>query len=241
MSTPGCARRRLSLLPLFLLCTTVWSVLSGEGAWGGVLKGTVHFTGSAIGSKKLSVTVDQYVCGKEKDAEDLVLTPNRGIRNTVVWLQTAPPGAKWEGLSAPVQMDQKECMFTPRVVVVSAGGTVEFLNNDRLLHNLHSAGSHDNPAFNRTQPKGRTIPIVFRRPEIIRVDCDLHPWMRAWVVVAEHPFYALTNDQGEFTIANVPAGSYTLRVWQESLGTVSRIVTVNDTAVTTVNVEMAPK
>jgi hypothetical protein len=116
---------------------------------------------------------------------------------------------------------------------------VEFLNNDRLLHNLHAGSPRENPAFNRTQPKGRTIPIVFKRPEIIRVDCDLHPWMRAWVVVAEHPFYALTNDQGEFTLANVPAGQYTLQVWQESLGTVARAVIVTDAAATTVTVEMA--
>jgi hypothetical protein len=82
---------------------------------------------------------------------------------------------------------------------------------------------------------------VFKRPEIIRVDCDLHPWMRAWVVVAEHPFYALTNDQGEFTLANVPAGQYTIQVWHERLGTVGRAVTVNDAAATTVTVEMAPR
>jgi hypothetical protein len=82
---------------------------------------------------------------------------------------------------------------------------------------------------------------VFKRPEIIRVDCDLHPWMRAWVVVAEHPFYALTNHQGEFTLANVPAGSYAIQVWHERLGTLTRAVTVNDAAVTNVTVEMAPR
>jgi len=234
--------RRAKLRPsLLLLCATAWSVLPGELAWGGAIKGTVRFTGSALELKKVTVTVDQYVCGKEKDAEDLVLTRDRGIRNTVVWLQTGPPGTKWEGASSPVQMDQKQCVFVPRVVVVPAGGTVEFLNNDRLLHNLHSAAPRENPTFNRTQPKGRTIPIVFKRPEIVRVDCDLHPWMRAWVVVTEHPFYALTNDQGEFTLANVPPGQYTLQVWQESLGIVTRAVTVSDTAVTTVTVEMAPK
>jgi plastocyanin len=237
-ATTGRGKLRPSLL---LLCATIWSLLPGGSAWGGAIKGTVRYTGSALDSKKVAVTVDQYVCGKEKDAEDLVLARDRGIRNTVVWLQTGPPGAKWEGPLSPVQMDQKECVFVPRVVVVPAGGTVEFLNNDRLLHNLHSAVSRENPAFNRTQPKGRTVPIVFKRPEIIRVDCDLHPWMRAWVVVTEHPFYALTNDQGEFALANVPAGQYTLAVWQESLGTVTRAVTVGDTAVTTVTVEMAPK
>jgi hypothetical protein len=116
---------------------------------------------------------------------------------------------------------------------------VEFLNTDRLLHNLHS-NSTGNPTFNRTQPRGRTIPLVFKKAEIIRVDCDLHPWMRAWVVVAEHPFYAVTNDQGEFMLDNVPPGEYTLQLWQESLGTVTQDVTVRDEA-TTVTVEMRQK
>jgi plastocyanin len=226
---------------LLLLCAMAGAAFAPALSWAGAVKGHVRFVGASLGAKKIAVTTDQYVCGKEKDAEDLVVARDRGIKNAVVWLQTPPPGTKWDGPSLPVQTDQKECVFVPRVVVVPAGGTVEFLNNDRLLHNLHAAGPRENPAFNRTQPKGRTIPIVFKRPEIIRVDCDLHPWMRAWVVVAEHPFYALTNEQGEFSLANVPAGQYTLQVWQESLGTATRAVTVSDAPVTTVTVEMTPK
>jgi plastocyanin len=124
-----------------------------------------------------------------------------------------------------VEMDQKGCVFVPRVVLVPAGGTVEFLNSDRLLHNLHST-SQDNPTFNRTQPRGRVIPIAFARPEIIRVNCDLHSWMRGWVVVADHPFYAMSDDNGEFALSGVPPGKYTLQIWQESLGISSQDVTV---------------
>jgi plastocyanin len=186
------------------------------------------------------VTVDHSVCGKEKDAEDIVLSPEKGIRNVVVSLQSPPAGAKWPVALPIVQMDQEQCMFVPRVVVVPVGGTVEFLNSDRLLHNLHS-DSKGNPIFNRTQPRGRTIPIVLKEPEIIRVDCDLHPWMRAWVVVADHPFYAVTNDQGEFMLDNVPPGEYTLKLWQESLGAMTKDVTVRDEATTTVTVEMSQK
>jgi carboxypeptidase family protein len=116
-------------------------------------------------------------------------------------------------------------MFVPRVVLVPVGGTVEFLNSDRLLHNLHSV-SRENPSFNRTQPKGRAIPIEFARPEIIRMNCDLHSWMRGWVIVADHPFYALSNEAGEFTLPDVPPGKYTLEIWQEALGTTTREVTV---------------
>ena len=216
-----------------VLVATGLGFVAATAASAAAIKGTVQFVGGAVDQKKLSVTVDQFVCGKDKDSEDLVLSPQRGIRNAVVSLATPPPGAKWEFSAAPVFLDQKQCVFTPRVILVPVGGTVEFLNSDRLLHNLHSA-SKSNPAFNRTQPKGRAIPITFAKPEIVRIGCDLHGWMRSWVVVIEHPFYAVTGAGGEFTLNNVPPGKYTLSVWQESLGTMTKDVTVGDTDATVV-------
>ena len=135
--------------------------------------------------------------------------------------------------TAPVFLDQRQCVFIPRVALVPAGGTVEFLNSDRLLHNIHST-SRANAVFNRTQPKGRTIPITFTKPEIVRISCDLHGWMRAWVVVMEHPFHAVTGSAGEVAPTNVPPGKYTLNVWHEALGAVTKDVTVGDTDATTV-------
>jgi plastocyanin len=204
-----------------------WALLMTGTARAGTIKGHVRFTGPVTDQKALPVTTDQYVCGKEKDAEDLVLSPDKGIRNAVVWLKSVPPGATRQAPSAPVPLDQKQCAFTPRVIVVPVGGTVDFLNNDRLLHNIHSQ-SKGNPTFNRTQPKGRAIPITFTKPEVIRIDCDLHPWMRAWVVVAEHPFYAVTGASGEFTLGSLPPGPYTLTVWQETLGMVTKDVTLGE-------------
>ena len=75
----------------------------------------------------------------------------------------------------------------------------------------------------------------------MRVDCDLHPWMRAWVVVIEHPFYVITDEQGEFTLDNVPAGKYTLQVWQETVGSTTKDVTVSDRGITTLTIEMGQK
>ncbi len=225
-------------MPLFVLvCVAAWCLTAAGSAWAGTVKGTVRFTGAGTEQKMLPVILDQNVCGKEKEAGALVLSPDKGIRNAVVSLRLPPAGAKWAGLAPPVQMDQKECVFVPRVVVVPVGGTVEFLNTDRLLHNLHSLGT-ENRTFNRTQPKGRTIPIVFKKPEIIRVDCDLHPWMRAWVVVADHPFYTVTTDRGEFILDNLPPGTYTVQVWQETLGTVTKEVTVSDQGITPLTMEM---
>ena len=203
----------------------------------GTIKGTVRLKGGPVAQRKLPITIDQYVCGQEKDAEDLVVSPDRGIRNAVVSLQTPPPGAKWEPTASTVKIDQKLCVFVPRVIVTPVGGTVEFLSSDPLLHNIHSF-STASPSFNRAQPKGRTIPVVFKAPEIVRVDCDLHSWMRAWVVVADHPYYAVTGDRGEFVLENVPPGKHTIRIWQERLPGVTQEVTVADTGVSTVTVEM---
>lgn len=209
------------------VCLGLAGLLASSPSEAASIRGLITYAG-AVDAKKLPVTIDQYVCGKEKVSEELVVNTQRGVRDAVVWLHTPPAGASWETAPAKpdkVEMDQKGCVFVPRVVLVPAGGTVEFLNSDRLLHNLHSA-SKENPTFNRTQPRGRAIPIAFARPEIVRVNCDLHSWMQAWVVVADHPFYAVSNDKGEFALPSVPPGKYTLKIWQEALGTTSRDVTV---------------
>jgi plastocyanin len=203
---------------VLVLCAIVTGVEPAHSVQGAPLRGAVE-------AKKLAVTIDQYVCGKEKIADDLVVGAQRGLRNAVVWLQTPPAGVSAEAAPAKVEMDQKACAFVPRVVLVPAGGTVEFLNSDRLLHNVHSV-SRENPSFNRTQPRGRVIPVTFAKPEIVRINCDLHSWMRGWVVVADHPFYALSNEAGEFELPPVPAGKYTLQIWHETLGISSRDVTV---------------
>jgi plastocyanin len=199
-------------------------------AWGGWalagdLTGSVLYTGKLPERPKVPVTIDQYICGQEKDAEDLVIGPKRGVQNAVVWLENPPAGAKWPAQPDKVEMDQKGCVFVPRVLVVPVGGTVDFLNSDRLLHNLHSV-SKENPTFNRTQPRNRTIPVTFTRPELVTLTCDLHSWMKSWIVVAEHPFYAVSDAAGAYRIANVPPGKYKLRMWQEALGEMSREVVV---------------
>ena len=217
---------RMSAFRPFILvvCIVVACLVGARPATAASIRGIVTVTG-AVTPKKLPDTIDQYVCGTEKPGEDLIVSGQGRVKNAVVWLQTPPPGAAWPSEPTKVEMDQKGCVFVPRVVIVPAGGTVEFLNSDRLLHNLHSA-SNENATFNRTQPRGRVIPVTFSKPEIVQMNCDLHSWMRAWVVVADHPFYALSNDAGEFVLPNVPSGKYVLQIWQETLGTTSREVTV---------------
>jgi plastocyanin len=192
---------------------------------GGSINGKVVLSGSAPAPKKVDVTIDQYVCGNVKEAEDLMLSPQREIRNAVVWLDNPPTDAGAAALPTTVEMDQTKCVFIPHIVIVPAGGTVNFLNSDRLLHNIHTTPKV-NPAINRTQPKDRTIPFTFDKPEIVRINCDLHSWMLAWVVVAAHPYYAITGANGGFSFNNIPPGQYKLHIWQERLGTSTASVTV---------------
>jgi plastocyanin len=233
----------MRLLSAGLISLTICTLVIGAAtrlASGGSLKGTVVLKGTAPEPQKLPVTIDQWVCGKEKSAEDLVLSPEGGIRNAVIWLENPPPASTAAALPPVTAVDQKECVFTPRVVVVAAGGRIDFLNSDRLLHNLHSM-PNANPPFNRAQPRGRTIPITFPHPEIVRVNCDLHSWMRGWVVVAEHSFYAITDADGRFALPGLPPGRYTVRVWQERLGTISREIVVGDQDPTTITLEMTAR
>src|SRR6266542_3963691 len=112
-----------------LACCALLFALGGAlPARAATIRGVVTFAG-AVESKKLPVTIDQYVCGKEKDAEDLVVGRDRGVRHVVVWLQTPPAGGTWERPPGKVDMDQQGCAFVPHVVIVPTGGTVEFLNS----------------------------------------------------------------------------------------------------------------
>ncbi len=224
---------------LFTLSATL--LLLGLGASGvtaaGSLKGAVVVTGAVPAQKKIDVTIDQYVCGTEKDAGDLLLSPRKELRNAVVWLDNPPASATAPAPAAKVEMDQNGCVFVPRVVVVPAGGTVDFLNSDRLLHNIHATPKL-NVSFNRTQPKSRTIPVTFAKPEIVRINCDLHSWMVGWVVVSAHPYYAITGADGQFSFDNLPPGKYDLHVWHERLGTVQATATVGGQQPARVTVEM---
>ncbi|HXV82962.1 MAG TPA: hypothetical protein VEG60_24110 [Candidatus Binatia bacterium] len=224
----------------FVVVVAALCVCTGANVSAATIKGNVRYAGPRVEKKMFPVTIDQYLCGKEKEAGDLVISSSNGIQNVVVSLHGVPAGTKAPANPAAAKMDQKRCVFVPRVVVVPVGGTVEFLNSDRLLHNVRGGGK-ENPPFNRAQPHARTIAIGFKSPEVLRIDCDLHSWMRGWVVVAEHPFYTVTNEEGEFIFENIPPGKYTLHVWQEVLGRGEQDITVAGDGAQNVSVLMGKK
>lgn len=226
--------RQLAMVGLVLTLSTLVGALPAAAA-GGTISGVVKFAGTPPAPKKIAATRDKRVCGKNPIfKEDLVVDKGTGgIQWAVVSLQKASGSYP----AKEVVLDQRGCVYQPHVVVM-APGTLKVKNSDRILHNVHSYSSA-NPAINQAQPGFRKVMTVkFNKPERLVVRCDVHPWMEGWIVVAAHPFYAVTDAKGNFTLENVPPGTHTLEIWQEKLGTVTKQVTVKAGEAAKVTVKM---
>ncbi len=206
----------------------------------GAIVGRVVFDGDVPQPQALTISKDVEVCGKtEKFPEAVLAGPNKGIKNAVVFLRAVAGGTPLSRLESNPTIDQRDCVYIPHVLLVPAGATVDIKNSDGILHNIHTY-SEKNPAFNTAQPKfKKIISKTFAQPEIIRVTCDVHAWMTAWIVVQDHPYYALTDATGAFQLTDVPPGEYELRVWHEALGDHSRSVSVTADQSASVEVRLA--
>lgn len=148
-------------------------------------------------------------------------------RRAVVYFETAPRGAFEYREDARATMDQRNETFVPHLLAITAGTTVDFPNNDTTFHNVFSLSRADPFDLGR-YPPGKTGAWRFDEPGIVPVFCDIHSHMNAYILVFNHPFFAVTEDDGRYTIPNVPAGSYTLVVWSELGKAENRKVTVVD-------------
>ncbi len=207
---------------------------------GGSIVGEVKFAGTPPEPKVLKVNKDNQACGNEKKAEGLVVGPNKGIQWAVVSLSDAK-GPVPKPTQKPT-LDQKGCGFHPRVLLVPAGAQVDILNSDGILHNIHTFPTV-NPSINKAQPKFKKVMSerFGDKPEIIRVQCDVHSWMLGWAVVMGHPYYAVTDEKGAFKLENVPPGKHTVEVWHETLGKLKKEVEVKPGAEAKVAFELAKK
>ncbi len=226
MERSGILHVILLILLLLLLSSPLMAYEAIEAASTGAIVGTVKFQGETPDRREITVTRDKKVCGKEtKFTESLVVGSNGGVKNAVLYLTDIKKGKKFEA-SATFQIDQRGCQFHPRVLIVPAGKSFTLINSDGILHNFRT-NSTKNPILNKAQPKfKKKMKVKINKPEIIRANCDVHEWMNMWLVVAEHPYYTLTDDSGSFKITGVPPGTYTIRLWHETLGQQTRKVTV---------------
>lgn len=189
----------------------------------GTISGMVKYSGAPPKMELIKFNSDP-VCAKLTTGpvyrEDIILNKNRTLRNVIVALKQGPAG-RVAPPTAPATLDQKGCIYIPHVIAVMTGQELRILNSDPTFHNVHGEPKA-NPRFNlpMISDKAQTITRKFDKPEAVPfpIVCDVHPWMLTWVGVYDHPFFAVTGDDGSFAIRNVPAGDYTVVAWQEKLG-----------------------
>lgn len=194
---------------------------------GGTITGTVKLAGDVPAAKMLNINKDQETCGHEKKpSEALIISKDtKAIKNAVVSIENIEKGKKFNHPNTPPALDQKECTFIPHVLAVSTNSTVDILNSDDVMHNVHSYAIKNSP-FNEGVTGGGKLPKKFEFQEVVPVKCDVHKWMTAFIVVKDNPYYAVTDESGNFKIDNVPPGTYKLQAWQEKLGKQVKDVTV---------------
>ena len=211
-----------------LVATLLWPGV----AIAATITGSVVFAGKPPALKPLPMDAEP-VChkkhgGKPGPNEALVLGSGGTMGNIIVWVSKGlPAGKTWPAPKNPVVLDQDGCVYKPHVMGIMVGQTYRILNNDGILHNIHTLPKI-NPAFNRGQPATvKEMTTSFPKPEnMFQVKCDVHPWMSAYIGVFTHPFFSVTGTDGKFTIPDLPAGTYELTAWHERLGTQTASITV---------------
>jgi len=195
----------------------------------GRLEGVVKFVGDEIPKSTLvSNLTDPQICGAEMSKMDIVISPeNRGIRNVLLWLDNVELPADYKPPTSHLIIDNLKCQFEPHAAAITVGSTVQAKNSDEVYHTTHFYGDlNENPPLPEKGSLSKSYKV--RRPGMMNVKCDKHGWMQAYVLVNKHPFHAVTDLDGNFGIADIPAGAYTLKIWHEHFGIQEREVTVTD-------------
>lgn len=194
------------------------ALITVDPATAGSISGTVSFQGPTRKWPALDMGADPG-CPKDPQAADVVVIDQGKLANVFVYIKDGLPPGRFEVPAAPVVLDQKGCRYVPHVLGVMSGQKIEFRNSDPTEHNVHPL-TKNNPEWNESQgPKGAAIVNTFPNPELmIAVQCNQHPWMRAYINVVAHPYYAVSAPDGTFAINNLPPGEYTLAAVHEKYG-----------------------
>jgi hypothetical protein len=209
-----------------------------DASTSGKLHGTVRYDGPKPAPRPISMDAEE-ACEKlhptPVDTGTVVLGGNGALANALVYIKSGLEGKTFEPAKDAVVLDQRGCMFVPRVLSMRTGQTLSVKNSDPVSHNVHPR-PESNREWNQAQSPG--APDLVRRfahaEVMIPVRCNIHSWMRSYIAVLDHPYFAVTNEAGTFDWSAVPAGEYTVAVWHESLGELTQQVKLGSRADQTV-------
>jgi plastocyanin len=188
----------------------------------------VKFEGTAPKPSRIDMSADPN-CAKAHPTpattEDIVVGAG-GLANVIIYVSDGLGGRTFETPQQPAVFEQRGCQYKPHVLALQTNQKLDVVNNDDTTHNIHPT-PNNNREWNRSQPHGVPIEETFPREEIaILVKCNVHPWMRGYIAVFKHPYFAVTDKNGSFDLKDLPPGTYTITAWQEKLGTLSQKITV---------------
>ena len=206
---------------------------------GATIRGTVKVQGQLPKLPPLQISKYKEVC-RDVPNETLIVGPSQGLRYAVVTLEGIVKGKAVER-EVQHELDNVKCRFVPHVQAASVGQFVLMKNTDPILHTAHAYFASGQPHFNVGLYPGRTSRKPLVAPGVVKVLCEVHPWMSAYIVVTEHPYHAVTDVYGEYLISDVPAGTYRLRAWHESLGSEDKSVEVKPGASLNIYFIFSPK
>jgi hypothetical protein len=184
-------------------------------AGAGTIAGRVIWKGPPVSLEPFPVGKDQVICGTQRPSNRLSIGTEGGVRGAVVFLADIRRGKK-RAANPQAALEHAACELSPHVQVVPVDATVTLLNSDPILHNVHAYLGAET-VFNVGMPvKGQRIPKPLKKVGLIEVRCDAgHPWTSAYLHVVAHPYYAVTDERGAFSMTEVPPGTYRLRLWHE--------------------------